>query len=458
MHEDTQALKFNPGVSHHDPLSTITRRKYESEAPECIDAALQGSYLYTKAFLFVRDHHLALRDLLIRSRWVAEWQHKFTGADSNMLDTLDGADAAVQQMLESLGYKYDKYFRPEDLVEEAQHYEPTMAGLGMSCLLDLKAVAHYLDMGVGDVQPLFHISESTPLLIVEIFPGSPAEAAGVRVGDRILAIDGKEVNSKTLEEVMSWLPGKQGIAVTISMARPGEEEPLQLTIVSAIVHLPVVHAKHLDGGVFYIKVDGFSSVNLLDEVAAALVEAAGSTALILDLRGNPGGDLEFAKCFLQLFVQEGTVIVIDKREGDEIVESRTVLTPDLAFEYTTWCGHITSFNVNPRIRCLVPDGQRVIVIANGESASASELTARLLQLLGATVVGENTANKHTGQRKEYLPYGRAIAVTIFEFQPGGKPMGESGVVPDLHVQRGHFPTVDDPQLSAALAAVPVVVP
>jgi carboxyl-terminal processing protease len=258
--------------------------------------------------------------------------------------------------------------------------------------------------GIGVVLTMF---EQRPT-VLQVYADSPADEAGVKPGDMIIAIDGvrKDWDPATASEAIHRPVDE---SVEVIWQRAGRE--LTTTITVGAVNIPTV-VSHLisvdDSQVGYVYLRRFNSASAA-EVAAALaeLEAAGAQSYVLDLRNNPGGYVDQAVELTSLFVSAGEVVRVEERSSTE------------AYRVT---------------------GERVTdkplaVLVNANSASASELTAAALQdYQRATVVGETTFGKGTVQNVRFLSFGGAVRYTIAHYlSPAGQSVDGVGVTPDIVV-------------------------
>ncbi|CAN5297942.1 hypothetical protein BH10CYA1_BH10CYA1_29020 [soil metagenome] len=410
--------------------------------PAADSTKFDGYALYKATFESLRDKHIMLTDTAARTKWVAEWENKH--AKDGKLDTEKGADEACMEMMRSLNQRYDYYFQPVKTQEEESSQKPSYAGTGL-VVTTLGAKA---------------ISKEHPFFIAMVIEGSPASRSGnLRKKDRIVSIDGKSVDGKSLEEAVAMLHGDNGVPVVISVER-GATEKFNVTIIRGDYVRTVVHFKDLGDGVSYIKLDNFMSQFSVKEMFEALNKAAKGKALILDLRGNHGGSLEYVEEMAEFFLEDGTILEQHERQDNDLVTIRLAVQPHFAIRTETSSATPDNTGIKPedRMRNLLPKDMPVVVLVDDDSYSASEILAGALQATHrAIVVGLPTGGKGVGQVVRKLPFGRSMHVTSFEFLPGGEAMDWVGVIPNIEVkQPANFDEDDattDAQLKAALTQV-----
>jgi carboxyl-terminal processing protease len=232
------------------------------------------------------------------------------------------------------------------------------------------------------------------------FPESPAQRAGLRYGDRILAVDGQSMKGKTYPEVRKFLLGPRNTTVKVTVEHAGNHQSETVNIVRDAVSLPsIAQAYMLRPGVGYVAMTGGFNLTTADEFEQALksLHSKGMGMLVLDLRGNRGGLLIQAVRVANTFLQRGQMIVTQKGRFR-----------DSSQQYA-------AVNENP-------DGVPVVVLVNGETASAAEIVAGALQDHDrALIVGETTFGKGLVQFPFQLDYDSALLLTIAKyFTPSGR--------------------------------------
>lgn len=263
-------------------------------------------------------------------------------------------------------------------------------------------------------------------LVTVIAPlrGSPAERAGVRAGDIIVKVDSEEINHKmTLTEVVSKIRGPAGTAVTISVAREGEEAPLDITIRRERIQIESAKWEQRDG-VAVITLSAFNedTTRIFRRVAREVLRA-GVRGVLLDVRNNPGGLLSGAVDVAGHFLPPETLVVAEvPKPGAERLEHRTDGPTDLA---------------------RLP----LVVVMNQGSASAAEiLAAALHEQRDAPLVGEKTFGKGSVQELVDLSDGSTVRVTISRWHtPKGRDLSEEGIPPSVEV-KDEKPTEDPDEL------------
>ena len=269
------------------------------------------------------------------------------------------------------------------------------------------------------------------VIITGVFDGYSAQRQGLRIGDQVLKIDSSNVDSLKIDDVSNMVRGEPGSQLTLTIKREGEAKPFDVVLVRSEIRLKSVsYYGIVDSNIGFIKLDEFSRGSD-EEVKDALTDLMARTDLggvILDLRNNPGGLLESAVNIAELFVPKGSVIVMTK--GRDASSDK---------KYTS--------DQDP----LVPN-LPVVVLVNGNSASASEILAGALQDLDrAVIVGTNTFGKGLVQTILPLGYDTQLKITTARYYtPSGRCIqridyekrrdGESALTPDS--LRKEFKTLD----------------
>ncbi len=255
-------------------------------------------------------------------------------------------------------------------------------------------------MGIGATIEDLREGSDVNTYIRATFPDSPAARAGLRFGDRILAVDGNSMKGKTYPEVRKFLLGPRGTTVKVTVEHPATKQTETVSIVRDAVSLPsIAQAYMLRPGVGYVAMTGGFNLTTDDEFGEALqqLHSKGMNMLVLDLRGNRGGLLIQAVRVANRFLQRGQMIVTQKGRFK-----------DSSQQYAA---------VNDR-----PDGVPLVVLVNGDSASAAEIVAGALQDHDrALIVGETTFGKGLVQFPFQLDYDSALLLTIAKyFTPSGR--------------------------------------
>ena len=232
------------------------------------------------------------------------------------------------------------------------------------------------------------------------FEDAPAARAGLRFGDRILEVDGKSMKGKTYPEVRKFLLGPRGTTVKVTVEHAASRQTETVSITRDAVPLPSIPQAYLvRPGVGYVAMTGGFNQTTSDEFQEALqdLHSKGMNMLILDLRGNRGGLLIQAVRVANTFLQRGQLIV--KQEG-----------------------RIRGSSDNFRAVNDAPDQTPLVVLVNGDSASAAEIVAGALQDHDrALIVGENTFGKGIVQLPIQLEYDSALLLTIAKYyMPSGR--------------------------------------
>jgi carboxyl-terminal processing protease len=273
-------------------------------------------------------------------------------------------------------------------------------------------------------------SEAEYLTIIAPMPDSPAERAGLRPGDMIIAIDGEDMTGIDPSLVVQRVLGPAGTTVMLTIVREGEAAPIDVEVERAHIDLPNVHSEMLEDRVGYIRLFTFGA-STQPELRQALDEllADDPVGLVLDLRGNGGGYLTTALDIASEFIGDGVIMI--ERYGDGREEVFEAEPGGLATELP------------------------LVVLIDGGSASASEIVAGALQDRGrATLVGETSFGK--GSVQEWIPLAGdagAIRVTVARWlTPNGRQIEEVGLTPDVVVAitEEDFQADRDPQLERAV--------
>lgn len=280
-----------------------------------------------------------------------------------------------------------------------------------------------LDSGFEGIGASVNDAEGGGVTIVRPFAGSPAEKAGLRAGDVIVAVDGKDITPLSLDEAIRLIRGPADSKVVLTIRREGDDKTSDVEVIRGRINIPVLQSESLDGKVLHLSLFDFSS-RAEDELRKSLEDAStdGTKAVILDLRGNPGGRLDVAIDVASMFIEDG-VIVSEKGHRNEEHEA-------------------TGKAIMPKLP--------VVVLVDGGSASASEIVAGAIQdYARGALIGEKTFGKGSVQSLFDLDDGSMLRVTTAHwFTPKGRGIQDDGLDPDVVVPYDSKAT-DDNQLQAA---------
>jgi carboxyl-terminal processing protease len=249
------------------------------------------------------------------------------------------------------------------------------------------------------------------LTIVAPMPESPAEKAGIRAGDVVIAVDGEDMTGIDPSLVVQRVLGPQGTTVRLTIQREGVEKPFDVDVMRDSINIPSVESRMLENGIAYVQLQTFGEETTRDlKRALAQLMQQDPRGLILDLRGNGGGYLTTAVEVTSEFLGEG--IVLTERFGDGREEVYRARPGGLATE--------------------IP----MVVLVDAGSASASEIVAGALQDLGrAQLVGETTYGK--GSVQDWVPLKNdqgAVRVSIARwYTPMDRMINDAGLAPDVEI-------------------------
>ena len=267
------------------------------------------------------------------------------------------------------------------------------------------------------------------LIIVSPIQGFPAYSAGLMPRDIIATINGQSTSGLGIEDAVAKIRGKAGSKVKLDIIRGNQA--LTFNITRQTITIPSVSHKILPGNIGYIQIITFGddTSQLIDQAASSL-KTAGVKGVIVDLRGNPGGLLNAAVDVASKWLDDGTLVLTEKR-GDVVTQT---------------------FNAQGDSPL---KGLPTVVLINAGSASASEITAGALKDNNAAyIIGEKSFGKGVVQQLIPLSGGSQLKVTIASwYRPNGQNINHRGITPDKMVERTakDFEAGKDPQLDAAQA-------
>lgn len=267
-------------------------------------------------------------------------------------------------------------------------------------------------------------AEEEQIRIQSVMHYTPAERAGLKADDVIIEVDGRSLQGMDQEAVVAMLRGRIGTPVMIKVVRPGVEKPLLVEVVRAHI-VPETVTYRREGDAAYIRIHSFNldtAHSLEREIENARREIGPRLrGYILDLRGNPGGILDQAVEVADLFLEKGAIVSTHGRHPDS----------HQYFEATS--GDIAQ-------------GEPIVVLINGYSASAAEIVAAALQDSGrAAVIGTNSYGKGTVQHLQRMPNNGELILTWARFHaPSGYTLNHLGVLPSIctnDLDRGTAPVL-----------------
>lgn len=325
-------------------------------------------------------------------------------------DTL--ADGAASGMVDATGDEWSYYLS----ADEVAAYEESMANA-------------YVGVGITITED----AEAGGMRVEEVVSGGPAEEAGIRVGDLLLAVEGEDVLPLGIDGTRNLVRGEEGTHVNMHFSRNDTE--YDVSVERRSIETPVVTGELLDGSIGYIKIDNFDERSAAETIAFVKdLIGQGAEALLFDVRFNPGGYADELVKVLDYLLPEGDLFRSVDYAGREEVDTSDASCVELP----------------------------MAVLVNEDSYSAAEFFAAALQEYEwATIVGSQTYGKGNFQTAFYLSDGSMVNLSIGKYYtPSGKSLSETGVTPDVVVDLDDeqyallyynaLEQADDPQFQAAI--------
>jgi len=293
-----------------------------------------------------------------------------------------------------------------------------------------KAVKEQLDGAFDGVGIQLGFNKDKHLTVIAPLKGTPADRAGVKAGDLILQIDGKDTAALSLPEAVSFIRGPKGSGVKLTLLCENENKPKDVQIIRdmIVVKTVIFESKTTQSGktIALIHLSGFGEKTRAewDEAVSRALSIA-PRGVIIDVRNNPGGFLEGAVYMVSEFFDQGVIVLQEDAQGIK-TETNAVRS-----------GKMTKLPL--------------VVLINKGSASASEILAGAIQdRKRGTLIGEQSFGKGTIQSAEDLPQGTGIHITTAKWlTPEGRWIHNIGLTPDIKVEAGDD-SLDDLQLEKAL--------
>ena len=325
-------------------------------------------------------------------------------------DTL--ADGAASGMVDATGDEWSYYLS----ADEVAAYEESMANA-------------YVGVGITITED----AEAGGMRVEEVVSGGPAEEAGIRAGDLLLAVEGEDVLTLGIDGTRNLVRGEEGTRVNMHFSRNGTE--YDVSVERRSIETPVVTGELLDENIGYVKIDNFDERSAAETIAFVKdLIGQGAEALLFDVRFNPGGYADELVKVLDYLLPEGDLFRSVDYAGREEVDTSDASCVELP----------------------------MAVLVNEDSYSAAEFFAAALQEYEwATIVGSQTYGKGNFQTAFYLSDGSMVNLSIGKYYtPGGKSLSETGVTPDVVVDLDDeqyallyynaLERADDPQFQAAI--------
>ena len=270
--------------------------------------------------------------------------------------------------------------------------------------LQIATTGNYAGIGAG----LQKDKETGVVSISKIYPNSPAEKAGLQVGDLLISADGQRSTDMEADEFAATVRGEKGTDVELVYERDGEQHTISVT--RDEINVPSVSSRMLDGNIGYIQIGEFVAGTPQEfESAIESLQAEGAKGFIFDVRDNPGGMVDSVTEMLDYILPEGTTLYMEEKDGSK-----------------------TYYDSDAKRYLDAP----MVVLTNGNSASASEIFAGAVHDFKAgTLVGTTTYGKGVVQVTLPLNDGSAVKVTIARyFTPSGVCIHGEGITPDVELE------------------------
>lgn len=317
--------------------------------------------------------------------------------DKNFLFDYEKEDlyeGSLKGMFANLGDPYTQYYSKDEFSKLMENLDGRYKGIGV----------------------LVQASKEGFIKVVQVFDGSPASEAGLKEGDYIIKVEGKEYSADQMEEAVAVMKGEEDTNVKITVRRMEEDgknfEDIDMDVARRDVKVDTIDESLMevrDKKIGYIHIKSFDDVTGEDfEASYKKLKDAGMEGLVLDLRNNPGGSLDVCLDIADKFLDKGVIVTTEDKNGEVITEESDEAKDDIP----------------------------MTVLVNENSASASEiLSGALKDRDRAKIIGKKTFGKGIVQKLFPLDDGSGAKITISEYHtPSGAKINKVGVEPDIEVE------------------------
>ena len=310
------------------------------------------------------------------SRWKSRYQGK--------IKTDEDAKVAIDTMIASLNEPYTRFMNKKDFSDLTTSITSKIYGIGVNIY-----------------------SNAGKIEVFNVIPSTPADFSGIKQGDIIVAVDGKDTNGMNVSEVATLVRGPENSLVELTILRNGKKTTKKIK--RKEIKIKNVKSSVIDNHIAYIQIISFMGSTTPIEFLDALESTKNTDSMIIDLRGNTGGLLDNAVFIANMFIQQGEIVEIIYRNG-----------------------HKKSIKANPEQKTL---NKPVVVLVNSASASASEiLSGALKDYKKAKLVGKKTFGKGLVQKVVPLPNETGVNITIAKYlTPNGTDINKLGIKPDIEI-------------------------
>lgn len=317
-------------------------------------------------------------------------------------------EGVYRGMIRALNDPYSTYYSQEELKELQNKTQGVYYGIGARVGIDTDTMLPRIASVIAD---------------------TPAEEAGLRANDLLYKADDTLLQGMDLSSAVALIKGDEGTTVHLTVIREGESNYLEFDVVRRKLNNETVTYKMMEDNIGYIQIQEFDDITV-DQFTDALATCRGSgmEGLILDLRGNPGGNLSTVCEIARMMLPKGLIVYTEDKNGERE-------------EYSCDGTHQMK--------------EELVVLVDGNSASASEILAGAVKDYGiGTLVGTTTFGKGIVQRIMRLSDGSAVKLTVSNYYtPNGNNIHKIGIEPDVEVPFESEPYLEDGtdnQLNAAL--------
>ena len=320
----------------------------------------------------------------------------------DQIKTEEDAYVAINSMLASLDDPYSRFLNREEYKEQNTNIDAKIVGIGVNIM-----------------------SLSGKIVIISVVEGTPAQKAGIKAGDIILKVDGKDVSGKTISDVAALIRGEINTRVKLDILR--DKTRINKEIPREEIHIKNIKASVIDKNIGYIQIISFISSDMTKEFVDALNKTQNCQGLIIDLRGNTGGLMPNAVVIADMFLTQGHIVSIVDRDKQKAV-------------------------INAQSKPYAINKPLVILIDEGTASASEILSGALKDNQKAILVGKRTYGKGMIQRIYPMPNQTGMNLTIAKYlTPKGIDINKKGISPDYEVEytTKDFINDKDPQMDEA---------